>query len=60
MTLELPLTASHRRRLRQMWRSAGWPFQDLIEVELLAAGLLERLRDAAGRESCASPIPASS
>jgi hypothetical protein len=50
MALELPLTAGHRRRLRQMWRSAGWPFQDLIEVELLAAGLLERLRDLAGRE----------
>ena len=50
MTLELPLTASHRRRLRQMWRSAGWPFQDLIEVELLAAGLLERVRDEIGRE----------
>ena len=50
MTVDLPLTASHRRRLRQMWRSAGWPFQDLIEVELLAAGLLERVRDGAGRE----------
>jgi hypothetical protein len=33
-----------------MWRSAGWPFQDLIEVELLASGLLERIRDAEGRE----------
>ena len=49
--MDLPLTANHRRRLRQMWRSAGWPFQDLIEVELLAAGLLERVRDGAGRES---------
>ena len=51
MLPDLPLTANHRRRLRQMWRSAGWPFQDLIEVELLAAGLLERVRDGAGRES---------
>ena len=51
MLLDLPLTANHRRRLRQMWRSAGWPFQDLIEVELLAAGLLERIRDGDGRES---------
>ena len=41
----------HRRRLRQIWRSAGWPFQDGIEVELLAAGWVERLRDAAGRET---------
>jgi hypothetical protein len=41
----------HRRRLRDIWRSAGWPCQDLIEVELLAAGLLERVRDGHGRES---------
>ena len=45
------LTTAHRRRLREVWRSAGWPFQDLIEVELLAAGLLSRERDAAGRDS---------
>jgi hypothetical protein len=48
MTPDLPLTASHRRRLRLMWRSAGWPYQDLIEVELIATGLLERIRDGAG------------
>lgn len=41
----------HRRRLREIWRSAGWPCQDLVEVELLAAGLLERVRDALGRET---------
>lgn len=41
----------HQRRLREVWRSAGWPCQDLIEVELLAAGLLERRRDPDGRES---------
>jgi len=41
----------HRRRLREVWRSAGWPCQDLVEVELLAAGLLERLRDGHGRET---------
>ncbi len=41
----------HRRRLREIWRSAGWPCQDLVEVELLAAGLLERVRDDAGRET---------
>ena len=32
----------HHRRLREIYRSAGWPCQDLIEVELLAAGLVER------------------
>jgi hypothetical protein len=41
----------HRRRLREVWRSAGWPCQDSVEAELLAAGLIERLRDAQGRET---------
>jgi hypothetical protein len=45
------LATVHRRRLREIWRSAGWPCQDLVEVELIAAGLLERVRDAAGRET---------
>jgi hypothetical protein len=45
------LGAVHRRRLRDLWRSAGWPSQDMVEVELLAAGLVERVRDAAGRET---------
>lgn len=45
------ITALHRRRLREIWRSAGWPCQDMVEVELLAAGLLERQRDALGRET---------
>lgn len=33
----------HARRLRDIYRSAGWPSQDKVEVELLAAGLLERV-----------------
>lgn len=41
----------HRRRLRELWRSAGWPCHDLVEVELLVAGLVERVRDDAGRET---------
>jgi hypothetical protein len=45
------LSAPHQRRLREVWRSAGWPCQDMLEVELLAAGLLERVRDGAGRDS---------
>ena len=36
----------HRRRLRDVWRSAGWPCCDMVEVELLAAGLLKRVRAA--------------
>jgi len=45
------LAPAHRRRLRELWRSAGWPSQDMVEVELLAAGLLERVRDGGGRET---------
>lgn len=44
-------TPAHRRRLREVWRSAGWPFQDPLEAELLAAGWLARERDAQGRET---------
>lgn len=47
----ISLTAAHRRRLRELWRSAGWPCHDLLELDLLAAGLLQRLRDDAGRET---------
>lgn len=48
-----PLAASavHQRRLREVWRSAGWPCQDLVEAELLAAGLLERVRQPSGHET---------
>jgi hypothetical protein len=34
-----------------MWRSAGWPCHDTIELDLLAAGLLVRHWDDAGRET---------
>jgi hypothetical protein len=49
--LPLPGSAAHQRRLREVWRSAGWPCQDLIEIELLAAGLLERVRHPSGHET---------
>ncbi len=45
------LGPAHRRRLREVWRSAGWPYQDLLEVELLAAGLIARVDDGAGRQT---------
>ncbi len=44
-------TATHRRRLREMWRSAGWPCHDAIELDLLTAGLLQRHWDAQDRET---------
>jgi hypothetical protein len=45
------LAAVHLRRLRDIYRSAGWPCQDGVEVELIAAGLVERLRDPQGRDT---------
>ncbi len=49
----LRATASHRRRLRAVWRSAGWPCRDAVEAELLAAGWLAVRVDASGRETVA-------
>jgi hypothetical protein len=45
------LSAPHRRRLRELWRGAGWPCRDTLELDLLAGGLLERHWDAEGRET---------
>jgi hypothetical protein len=42
---------AHARRLREIYRSAGWPCQDLLEIELLAAGLLDRVQAGSGHES---------
>jgi hypothetical protein len=45
------LALAHRRRLQEVWRSAGWPCRDVLELDLLAAGLLSRHWDADGRET---------
>ncbi len=49
--VSVELAPVHRRRLGDVWRSAGWPCRDAIELDLLAAGLLERQWDDAGRET---------
>jgi len=41
----------HARRLRDLYRSAGWPSQDGVEVELLACGLIERVCAPGGAET---------
>lgn len=46
-----PLGRAHARRLREIYRSAGWPCQDLLEIELLAWGLLQRVAGPAGHET---------
>lgn len=42
------LTRAHTRRLRNIYRSAGWPCLDLIEIELMAAGMVQRICSAQG------------
>lgn len=48
MDKPIPLKRIHAQRLREIYRSAGWPFQDIVEIDLLAAGLLERVSHASG------------
>lgn len=46
----ISLGRHHARRLRDIYRSAGWPCLDSVEVELLAAGLLERVVEPGGHD----------
>lgn len=45
------LTRAHARRLREVYRSAGWPCQDTLEIDLLVAGFLQRVRSLSGHET---------
>jgi hypothetical protein len=45
------LGRTHARRLREIYRSAGWPCKDLLEIELLAAGMLQRIASPSGHET---------
>ena len=49
-TQEFKLKRIHNQRLREVYRSAGWPYLDVVEVELLAAGLLQRITNNSGHE----------
>lgn len=51
LPLALPLGRTHRARLMQLWRSAGWPCRDVIELDLLAAGLLEQIHAPTGHDT---------
>ncbi len=48
MNAPVALKRTHTQRLREVYRSAGWPYQDGVEIELLAAGLLERTSNDSG------------
>ena len=50
-----PITPSHLKRLRDYWRSAGWPVRDNLEIDLLVGGLVELHRDALGIDAPCPP-----
>ncbi|MDD0813976.1 hypothetical protein PSQ39_04965 [Curvibacter sp. HBC28] len=45
------LSRFHRTRLMGIWRSAGWPCKDGLEIDLLAAGLVQLHTSAEGHET---------
>ena len=47
----LTITRFHRTRLMQIWRSAGWPCKDALEIDLLAAELVALHTSAEGFET---------
>lgn len=49
--LTLIATRAHRTRLMHIWRSAGWPCRDSLEIDLLAAELVHLRTDAHGRDT---------
>jgi hypothetical protein len=51
MNTNVALSRAHDQRLPAVYRSAGWPYLDSIEIDLLAAGLLERVMPAVGPEA---------
>jgi len=49
--IEPTLNRRHHQRLREIYRSAGWPCQDTLEIELIAAGQVQRMFSAEGHET---------
>ena len=54
---KIQLKRIHARRLREVYRSSGWPSLDGVEIELLAVGLLERVVDSGGLECVRVKFP---
>lgn len=51
------LTRHHLRRLKDYWRGASWPCLDSLELDLLAAGLVQRELRIAGGLECITVTP---
>jgi hypothetical protein len=47
----LRITRRHLTRLREIYRSSGWPCRDPLEVDLIVGGLVQPERDDQGRET---------
>lgn len=47
---DIAIQRIHRTRLLQIWRSAGWPCRDAIEIDLLAAGMVRLAEEPGGHE----------
>ncbi len=45
------ITRKHLTRLREIYRSSGWPCRDPLEVDLIVGGLVQAERDDQGRET---------
>lgn len=45
------ITRKHLTRLREIYRSSGWPCRDPLEVDLIVGGLVQSERDDQGRET---------
>ncbi len=45
------VTRKHLARLREIYRSSGWPCRDPLEVDLIVGGLVQPERDDQGRET---------
>lgn len=45
------MTRKHLARLREIYRSSGWPCRDPLEVDLIVGGLVQPVRDEQGRET---------
>ncbi len=45
------ITRKHLTRLREIYRSSGWPCRDPLEVDLIVSGLVQAERDGQGRET---------
>ena len=51
MPTEIPPRRVHLARLRSIWRSAGWPCRDAVELDLVAAGWAILQQGADGHET---------